>query len=83
MRNEVVEIFGIDNCPFCTMAIQICEENYLNYNYKTVGKDLTKSELLEIFPTAKTVPIVVIDGQWIGGYQQLKEFIETENAKDD
>lgn len=81
MRNIEVEIIGRDNCPFCVRAVQLCEDSYLNYTYRKIGEDLTRDEVREMFPTATTVPIILVDKQWIGGYNELKDYIETENAK--
>jgi glutaredoxin len=82
MRNIDVEIIGRDNCPFCVRAVQLCEDNYLRYSYNKIGEQLTRDEVLERFPTAKTVPIILVDRAWIGGYNELKEFIESENTKE-
>ena len=81
MRNEVIEIIGRDNCPFCVMAVQLCEDNFFNYTYRKIGEDLTRDEVREMYPIMTTVPIILVDNVLIGGYQQLKDYLETENAK--
>lgn len=69
----MIEIYGRENCPWCTKARLYCEDKQLTYKYFTVGKDVTREWLLEKFPEVKTVPVVVIDNEWIGGYTQLTE----------
>ena len=49
------------------------------YNLHTKIPNISKStreQLLEKFPSAKTYPVVVIDGFNIGGYTELKEQLE-------
>ena len=43
-----------------------------------VGKDITRERLLETFPNQRTFPVVCIDNKCIGGFEQLKTFLEME-----
>ena len=36
-----------------------------------LDEDFTREELFEIFPTARTFPQIKIDGESIGGFDQL------------
>ena len=38
--------------------------------------DFTRNGLVEKFSTAKTYPVIVVDGFYIGGYTQLKALLE-------
>ena len=46
----------------------------VEYTYKTMGKDFTREELLEQFPNARTVPQIKVDGNNIGGFQDLQGY---------
>jgi glutaredoxin 3 len=46
------------------------------FEERKIGEGWTKEQLLEAVPTARTVPIVFVDGNLIGGFQQLKQFLE-------
>ena len=37
-----------------------------------LGVDFSREQVMEKFPTARTFPIVVVDGFYIGGYNQLE-----------
>lgn len=50
----------------------------IHYNELKLNEDFTKENLLELFPSAKTFPVIVIDGFNIGGYNQLEKLILTE-----
>lgn len=41
-----------------------------------LDEDFTRDEIKEKFPTAKTYPIILLDDKYIGGFVDLKEFIE-------
>lgn len=72
----MIEIYGKPACPFCEQAKQLCEQMQLDYVYKSMGDDFTREELLEMFPAARTVPQIIINGTKIGGYDQLTKYIE-------
>lgn len=72
----MIEIYGKPMCPFCDKAKNLCETREFKYTYKTLGSDYTKEELLEMFPGARTVPQIRINGTNIGGYDQLVAYIE-------
>jgi len=75
----MITIYGKPMCPFCDKAKALCEQRGYNYEYKTLGTDYTKEELLETFPGAKTVPQIVINGNKIGGWEQMVKYIEETN----
>jgi glutaredoxin len=46
------------------------------FNEAKIGTDITREELLEVAPGAKTVPQIVIQHKVIGGYDDLCAYIE-------
>lgn len=72
----MIEIYGKPACPFCDKAKALCELRGLKYTYKSMGTDYTREELMESFPTARTVPQIIINGKKIGGYEQLMKYID-------
>lgn len=66
-----VEIWGKENCAFCTRAKALVESKGVDYVYKQLGKDFTREDVLEAFPGAKTFPQIKIDDISIGGYEEL------------
>lgn len=75
----MIEIFGKPMCPFCDKAKMLCETRKYEYTYKSLGTDYTKEELLEMFPGARTVPQIIVDGKKIGGYNELLAYVEETN----
>ena len=70
----MIEIYGKPQCPFCDKAKALCEREGYEYTYKSLGTDFGREEMVEMFPTARTFPQIRIDGESIGGYQQLEEW---------
>jgi glutaredoxin 3 len=42
-----------------------------------LDEDFTREELFEKFPTARTFPQIVVDGESIGGFTELKELVNS------
>ena len=74
----MIEIYGKEQCPFCDMAKVLCTKEQKEFTYFQLGKDFGREEMIEKFPTARTFPQIIIDGQKIGGYTELKEIFDKE-----
>jgi len=74
----MIEIYSKPSCPYCVRAKNLCEQEGYEYTYKMLDEDFTREELFEIFPGARTFPQIRIDGENIGGYQQLEEWHNTD-----
>ena len=72
----MIEIYGKHNCNWCVAAKQILNQHGINYSYMNVGEDIGINEITEMFPGVRTVPIVVVDVKRIGGYEELREYLE-------
>jgi glutaredoxin 3 len=68
-----VEIWGKENCAFCTRAKSLVESKGISYVYKQMGVDFTRDEVFEQFPGARTFPQIKVDGKPIGGFNELSE----------
>lgn len=77
MTNVIV--YSKPNCPYCVRAKHLLESLNVKYTEKVVGVDTTREELLEAAPNARTVPQIIINGEVIGGYDQLNSYIENTN----
>lgn len=79
-----VILYSKDNCSYCTNAKLLLTSKGISFTEMKLGEDFTRETLLEMFPEARTFPVVVVDGFNIGGYVQLKEKLNnelTENRK--
>jgi glutaredoxin len=57
-------------------AKALCESRDYKYEYKELGKDFTREQVFEQFPTARTFPQIIVGGNKVGGYEQFVEYID-------
>lgn len=69
----MIEIYGKQMCSYCEAAKQLCTTKGLEFIYRELGKDFTREEVLEMFPGARTFPQIKVNGNSIGGYNELRE----------
>ena len=72
----MIMIWGKPQCPFCDKAKRLLDSREIAYEYKQLGVDLRREDILEEFPEARTFPQIVINGLKIGGYEQLGTYLE-------
>jgi glutaredoxin 3 len=66
-------IWSKDMCGYCEQAKQLLTMKGIEFEERKIGKDWTKEQLLEAVPTARTVPQIFLDEQYVGGYQELRQ----------
>lgn len=65
-------IWSKENCPFCVQAKALLEARGIEYEERNVSRDWTKEQLLEAVPTARTLPQIFLDDNYIGGFTDLR-----------
>lgn len=65
-------IWSKHNCTFCDMAKNLLKQKDIPFEEKKIGEGYTKEELLEAIPSARSVPQIILDGEFIGGFNELK-----------
>lgn len=68
------EIWTKINCPYCVRAKALFENKGIEYAEHIIGETVTREDLLERVPAARTVPQIWLDGNYIGGYTELAAF---------
>jgi glutaredoxin len=61
------------HCSFCDQAKQLLKMKGIKFEERKIGDGWTKEDLLEAVPTARTVPQIFLDEEYVGGYTELKE----------
>ena len=77
MTNPVI-VWSKDHCPYCDQAKALLTQKGIEFEERKIGDGYTKEELLESIPAARTVPQIVINGDVIGGFADLKRYFEQE-----
>jgi glutaredoxin len=71
-----IVIYSKNNCQFCTKAKHLVKTLGLEYEEKSLEKDFDSdpSKMMEdIGKPVRTMPQIKIDGNLVGGYNQLVE----------
>lgn len=63
-------------CSFCDQAKMLLKQKGIQFEERKIGDGWTKEELLEAVPSARTVPQIFIDDKLIGGYTELKQYLQ-------
>lgn len=58
---------------YCDMAIELALSKGIDTQIKKLDRDYTVEDFTSKFPYAHTVPQIELDGEHIGGYQDLKD----------
>ena len=70
------EIYSKDNCVFCEKAVSLATLKGLDITVKKLGVDFEMGDLMEVFPTARTFPQIILNDEKIGGYTELSQIIK-------
>lgn len=74
-------VFSKDNCPQCDQAKQLLNVKKEEYIVTNVGKDMSREEFIEMFPRARTFPVVLYNREIIGGLPELMKYIQNKELE--
>lgn len=77
----IVEIYSKPNCLYCNKAKALLESKNINYLEYVIGKHIDAEDVRLRYPTMRTVPIILIDYQLVGGYTELNERLQNDERK--
>lgn len=79
---KTAEVWSQTNCPACTEAKRLLERHGVKIVEKMLGVNgYTKKDLVEKVPDARSVPQIFVDGEYIGGLNELKRKLADDNNK--
>lgn len=70
-----VTIYSKEQCVHCNNAKMLLASRNILYTELKLNEDFTRESLMELFPSARSFPIIVVDGFNIGGYAELQKLI--------
>ena len=74
-------VYSKENCNFCTVAKQLLKKKGLDFEEKVLDTDYTREDAIELTqkqPSEITFPIIVIDGEYIGGAKELHAYFKNQ-----
>jgi glutaredoxin len=69
-------VWSKNACPFCVQAKALLESQGIEFEERNVSKDWTREQLLEAVPTARTLPQIFLDDNYIGGFTELRKHLQ-------
>lgn len=63
-----------DDCAFCEKAKAMMFDNGDSYHEQKIGQDITRDEVLEKYPSRKVLPIIMKEGEIVGGLTELLDY---------
>ena len=75
------EIYSKTNCVFCDKA-KIRLSKY-NPTIHMLDQDYTRKDFFKKFPNAKTFPQIIINNKLVGGYRELKKWLDQNSFNED
>lgn len=72
-------VYGRDNCPWCTRAVELLESKDIEYIYLKLGEDYSKVDLIDKLGYTEnvTVPQIFVDDiARVGGYTELLRLLD-------
>lgn len=68
------------HCTYCDQAKALLKQKGIPFEERKIGDGWSKEELLESLPSARTVPQIVINGNPIGGYPELRKHLGVDDV---
>jgi len=66
-------VWSKDSCPFCVQAKALLTQKGITYEERNIMQGTwTKEQLLEAVPTARTLPQIFLDEEYVGGFSELR-----------
>jgi glutaredoxin 3 len=72
-KNMKAIVWSKDQFAFCEQAKGLLEMKGIEYEVRNISQDWTREQLLEAVPTARSVPQIFLDEEYVGGFQELRQ----------
>ena len=66
-------VWSKDQCTYCVQAKALLEARGIDYEERNIMQDWTRDQLLEAVPTARTLPQIFLDNEYVGGFTELRQ----------
>jgi glutaredoxin-related protein len=69
-------VWSKNQCPYCVQAKNLLASQGIEYEERNINHNYTREQLLEAVPNARTVPQIFIDDKLIGGFTELRQYLQ-------
>lgn len=72
-----IKIYTLTGCHYCVKIKELLKRSQLEYTELLAGRDFSREDFREKFPTAGGFPVMTVDEEYIGGItESVKFFVE-------
>lgn len=68
-------IYTKPNCTYCVKAKNLFSIENISYTESVIGEDITREDFMSLFPDQRSVPLIFVNGEKIGGYNELRDYL--------
>jgi glutaredoxin len=73
--SKIFVVYSKPGCPSCDNAKKLIVTNGDTYLENVIGRDVSREEFMEMFPSVKSVPLILEEeAGTIGGFTDLVEW---------
>jgi glutaredoxin len=65
-------VWSKQQCTFCEQAKALLKQKGIPFEERKIGEGWSKEQLIEAVPSARTVPQIFLNDEYVGGFDQLK-----------
>jgi glutaredoxin 3 len=70
-------VWSKNSCPFCVQAKNLLTLKGIEFEERNINAETwTREQLLEAVPTARTLPQIFLDDNYIGGFTELRRHFQ-------
>jgi glutaredoxin len=69
-------VWSKNNCAYCTQAKQLLQAKSIEVTEHNIDSTASLADLQQAVPGARTMPQIFIDGVLIGGFMELKTYLQ-------
>tara|TARA_Y100001970_G_scaffold41023_1_gene50606 strand:- start:661 stop:891 length:231 start_codon:yes stop_codon:yes gene_type:complete len=71
-------VYSRNNCSYCDKTVALLEAKNIPFEIKKIDEDINLyKEMQKKAPLMKTLPVILKDGELIGGYNELFKSLES------
>ena len=69
-------VWSKNQCPYCVQAKNLLQSCGIEYEERNINENYAREDLLAAVPTARTLPQIFIDDNYIGGFTELRQHLQ-------
>lgn len=71
-------VYSTPTCPYCVRAKALLTQKNIPFTEVIIGRDMLHEEFFAQYPNQRTVPLIFLDEQRIGGYDDLVAYFKNQ-----